>query len=154
MCQNTLAYSNFQLIFKRTSFSMNTNYNIYTRNPVPNAPEFTQLKDSKRIRSNTEDESNLAKSIRKRLYGTSGESTQRTKHLTLAQKQKKGREQVLNTLMDQSVVNPSTIIDILTDWAINDLQVSESVSNQIFSQSIVTTESIPNKSLFKIRIRF
>lgn len=134
---------------------MNTNYNIYTRNPVPNAPEFTQTKESKKIRSGMEEESALAKSIRKRLYGTSGsDQTQRTKHLTLAQKQKHGREQVLNTLMDQSVVNPSTIIDILTDWAINDLGISEQVSNQIFSSSIVTTESQPKKSLFKIRVRF
>lgn len=133
---------------------MNTNYNIYTRNPVPNAPEFSQLKESKKIRSNIEDESALAKSIRKRLYGASADQTQRTKHLTLAQKQKHGREQVLNTLMDQSVVDPSTIIDILTDWAINDLGISEQVSNQIFSSSIVTTESIPKKSCFKIHVRF
>ncbi|KAK8895564.1 hypothetical protein M9Y10_024034 [Tritrichomonas musculus] len=131
---------------------MNTNYNIYTRNPVPNAPEFSQTSKTKRTRSTLEDESNLAKSVRKRLYGSSSDQTQRTSHLTLAQKQKLGREKVLDALLDQPVKD-QTILDILVDWSINDLGISETVTNQIFSTAVVTTESIPKKSVFKIRVK-
>ena len=131
---------------------MNTNYNIYTRNPVPNAPEFTKTMKTKRVRSDFEDESNLAKSVRKRLYGNAVDQTQTTKHLTLAQKQKLGRDQVLNALVDQPVKD-KTILDILIDWSINDLGISETVTNQIFSNAVVTTESLPKKSVFKIRVK-
>ena len=133
------------------------NFNIYSRNPVPNNPEFNQISSSttkKGRKSIFDEETKTAKSVRRRLYGKDESAAlNRSKHLTLEQRQKLARDNILDMLMDPTIIDTRKITDILCDWAVEDLGVERSVSNRIFSNALVTTESVPSKSLFRIRVK-
>lgn len=133
---------------------MQSSFNVYTRNPFPNAPEFRHIK-SLHQGSQIEDETETSRRVRRRLYQKrEGVAvTTRTRQLTKAQKQKIARDQVLATLMDPTVVDPTRITDVLSEWATNDLGIDEAVSNRIFATALVTTETVPSKNIFRIRVK-
>ena len=129
------------------------NYNVYTRNPAINKPEFTHIAGLKHeTRVVVEDESEAARMARKRLYGRR-EAEERPRHMSKAQRQKIAREQVLDTLMDPMIIDTTKITGVMADWATNDLGVDDQVSQRIFTSALVTTESVPNKNVFRIRIK-
>ena len=133
---------------------MHSNFSVYTRNPFPNAPEFRHMKTLQRG-AQIEDESETSRRVRRRLYQKREgiAVTQRPKQLTKAQKQKIARDQVLATLMDPTVVDPTRITDVLADWASQDLGIDEGVANRIFANALVTTETVPSKNMFRIRVK-
>ena len=101
------------------------------------------------------EETECAKSVRRRLYQKHEglAVTDKARHLTKAEKQKVAREQVLTQLMDPTLIDPTRITDILAEWASKDLGIEPAVANRIFTSALVTTESMPSKSLFRIRVK-
>lgn len=138
---------------------MRTNFSVYSKNPISNAPEFSKLNtSSRRYREEDEEESEIAKGIRKRLYRNNDREmteTERKSKMTTAQKQKHAREQVMNALNDPSVQKKITdqIPDILSDWATNKIEINQDSWRLVYSKSLVTTQCEPNKNLFCIRVK-
>lgn len=136
-----------------------TNFSVYSKNPVPNAPEFAKLNaSSRRYRDEPEDESEISRSIRNRLYRTSGHDmteTESKSRMTTAQKQRHAREQVMNVLNDPAVQQKITaqIPDILSEWATQKIGMGTESWNLVYSKSLVTTQCEPNKNLFCIRVK-
>lgn len=129
---------------------------VYTRNPVPNAPELKKLSSVQRVSHQVQsEETDIVRKVRKRLYQKHDgiAKTEKPRMLTKEQKQKIAKDQVLATLMDPTLIDPTKITDVLAEWANKDLGIEESVANRIFASSLVTTESIPTKGMFRIRVK-
>ena len=86
------------------------------------------------------------------MYGKRN-ANERPRVITLAQKKRLAKEEVLNTLTDSTIIDPTKVADVMANWATDDLGVDDQVSQRIFAQSLVTTQSIPNKNVFRIRIK-
>ncbi|KAK8841841.1 hypothetical protein M9Y10_026793 [Tritrichomonas musculus] len=115
-------------------------------------PEFL---NSLKLDQNTKitfEETEAARHARQRLYGKRN-ANERPRVITLAQKKRLAKEEVLNTLTDSTIIDPTKVADVMANWATDDLGVDDQVSQRIFAQSLVTTQSIPNKNVFRIRIK-
>ena len=127
---------------------MNTNFNIYATNPFPN---FTRTNFE---RADEMAETITARRIRKRLYQNDNVKIKHQNTTTKTQKQRKAKEMALAILVDPNSIDTEKIADIMTQWAKDDIGIDETVGKRIFSNALITTESIPQRSTLKIRIKF
>lgn len=130
----------------------NDKYNVYTRTSISNNQEFANISEMKQSSRTIYEESEAARLARQKLYGRK-KAEDRPRVLSAAQKKKLAKEQVLDTLTDSTIIDPTKVTDVMASWATDDLGVDDQVSQRIFAQSLVTTQSIPNKNVFRIRIK-
>ena len=132
---------------------MQTNFSVYTRDPIPTHEKSRKTK-TRRAERNFE-ETPLARKIRRDLHSHDPEATQkeRSARLSQAQKKKIARDQVLSTLIDQSLIDQKKIVDNLVDYAVQNEGLTEQRARAVYDSALITTESNPSKSVFRIRIK-
>ena len=116
----------------------------------------TKAKNDSETMRKVQIQSDTARRIRTRLYGKEHSKTENQidEMLTPAQRQKLAKATVLNTLMDPNVFDQTEFREILSEWSTLNLKIDSSLSRKIFHESsIITTESIPSKKEFIIRIK-
>lgn len=129
------------------------NFSIYTKNPVPNAPEFKKVSRLTKTQKYMQEESQMAKTVRRRMIDMSkdGQSLQpKTVVLTKTQREEQAKQEVLHALNDDSVLDKSEITQIFYDWAANDLGIAKTECRKIFSTPIVTSATSPNQNVYKV----
>jgi hypothetical protein len=75
--------------------------------------------------------------------------------MTKAAKQKHAQEKVLRHLMDPTLIDSRRIAELISQWAHAEFDINPESINRMLSPADhnVRTESIPEKNLFRIRIR-
>lgn len=131
---------------------INEKYSVYTGSPISTNQEFSNISGMKQSSRTVYEESEAARLARQKLYGRR-KPEDRPRVLSASQKKKLAKEQVLDTLTDSTIIDPTKVTDVMASWATDDLGVDDQVSQRIFAQSLVTTQSIPNKNVFRIRIK-
>ena len=133
---------------------MQTNFSVYTRDPIPKQESKKSTMYQRPVKSSRE-ETPLAKKIRKDMYANDPEAAKEVHKLRVsaAQKKKIARDQVLSTLIGTNLIDQKRIVDNLIEYAIQNEDVSEQRAKAIYGKTLITTESDPSKSVFKIRIK-
>ena len=130
---------------------LNEKYNVYSGSSFRTSEDFQNIAGLNQ-NSMTYEETEAAKRVRHQLYGRR-QAEERPRFVSPAQKKRLAKEQVLETLTNATIIDPTKITDVMANWATDDLGVDDQVSQRIFAQSLVTTQSIPNKNVFRIRIK-
>ena len=133
---------------------MQTNFSVYTRDPIPAYEKTKRSKTARRINRNYE-ETPLARKIRRDIHCRDPEALEqeRISRISQAQKKKIARDQVLSTLIDQSLIDQKKIVDNLVEFAVQNEGLTEQRARAVYESALITTESNPSKSVFKIRIK-
>lgn len=134
---------------------MNSKFSVYTRDPYETTGMQTMSK-TQSFRQRSMEESQLARKIRKTLHAHDPEAVKKTKaqRTTRVQMKKIARDQILSMLMSQDLVNTEKIRENLIDYATNELHLERKTAESVYGNStLITTESNPGKSVFRIRIK-
>lgn len=133
---------------------MNTNFSVYTRGPT--IPAYRDhLLSTKSSRREGYDGSYLAQKIRKNLYSGNPDklSEVRTSKISNAQRKKIARDHILSALFDQNIIDQDRIVDNLVNWCVRNDYMDEIRARDIYENAIITTDSNPARSTFRIRIK-
>ena len=132
---------------------MQTNFSVYTRDPIPTESRPVSSRKAKTTRNF--DETPLSKKIRRDLHSHDPEAQkqERLSRISQAQRKKIARDQVLSTLINQSLIDQKKIIENLVEYAVQNEGLTEQRARAVYESALITTESNPSKSVFKIRIK-
>jgi hypothetical protein len=137
---------------------MDGQFSIYTRHPSTTVREYSYLASPRRVSRSPDAESDASQKARSRLYRKGSEEAaekSRGRLMTKAEKQKLAQEKVLRYLMDPTFVDAQSIANLVSQWANEDFDIDPEVIRRRLApaEDTVRTESIPEKNLFRIRIR-
>lgn len=138
---------------------MNSRFSVYTRDPYETTGMQTMSKtmtSTMSFRKRAMEESGLARKIRRDLHEHDPDAVKRakTQRTTKIQMKKIARDQILSLLMSQDAVNTEKIRENLIDYATNEMNLDRKTAESVYGNStLITTESNPSKSVFRIRIK-